>query len=178
MRNRWSDADAAHMVEQYAGRVGEALALRTYTSRLLGSEPALVLHGGGNASVKATWRTVLGEQVPAIFVKASGFDMATIEPEGHPALDLSYLRRLRALASLDDDTMVNEIRTHLFDHRNPTPSIETLVHAFLPGTYIDHSHADAILTLTNQRGGRQLVHDASGPHLVVLDYVEPGFQLA
>ena len=166
------------MVEQYAGRVGEALALRTYTSRLLGSEPALVLHGGGNASVKATWRTVLGEQVPAIFVKASGFDMATIEPEGHPALDLSYLRRLRALASLDDDTMVNEIRTHLFDHRNPTPSIETLVHAFLPGTYIDHSHADAILTLTNQRGGRQLVHDACGPHLVVLDYVEPGFQLA
>jgi len=91
MRNRWSGEEAARAVDQYGPRWGEALALRAYVSRLLGSEPALVLHGGGNASVKAPWRTVTGDQPAAIFVKASGFDMATIEPGGHPALDLAAL---------------------------------------------------------------------------------------
>ncbi|MEW5981750.1 MAG: bifunctional aldolase/short-chain dehydrogenase [Acidobacteriota bacterium] len=178
MRNRWSDREAGAFVEQLGERWGEALALRTYSSRLLGAEPALVLHGGGNTSVKGSWRTVLGHQAPAVFVKASGFDMATIAPEGHPPLDLDALRELRTLASLDDDAMVNEVRRALFDTRSPNPSIETLLHAFLPAVFIDHSHADAILALTNQHGGRDLVAEALGDEVVTLDYVEPGFRLA
>ena len=178
MLSRWSDKNAQRFLDTYAGRVGEDLARRIYTSRLLGQEPALVLHGGGNTSVKGTVTNALGEAVPAIFVKASGWDMATIEPDGHPAVDLGYLRRLRAVADLTDEAMINELRTHLFDHRAPTPSLETLVHAFLPHTFVDHAHADAILALTNQAGGMGHVQAALGDDVIVLDYVTPGFRLA
>jgi rhamnose utilization protein RhaD (predicted bifunctional aldolase and dehydrogenase) len=150
MRSRWSDDEAAGFVARYSPEWGEALALRTYSSRLLGAEPDLVLHGGGNASVKAPWKNVLGEDVRAIFVKASGADMATIEPWGHPGLDLGYLRRLRALTALDDGAMVDQLRTHLLRADSPTPSIEALVHVFLPAVFIDHTHADAVLLLTNR----------------------------
>ena len=102
MRSRWSEDEAAGFVGRYAAKWGEPLALRTYTSRLLGEEPDLVLHGGGNSSVKTVWTDILGNERPAIFVKASGVDMATIEPEDHPGLDLEYLRKLRALQALDD----------------------------------------------------------------------------
>ena len=178
MINRWSDEGAARVVNQYASRHGETFAHRLYTCRLLGADPALVLHGGGNASLKGTWRTVLGLEAPALFMKASGFDMARMEPDGLPAIDLGYLRRLQGLDELDDPAMVNEIRTHLFDHRSPTPSVDTLVHAFLPAACVDHTHADAVLTLTNQREWRSLVGGALGDSVVVLDYVEPGFELA
>ena len=137
-----------------------------------------MLHGGGNASVKAPWRTVTGGESAALFVKASGFDMATIEPAGHPALDLGALLRLRALDALDDDAMVNELRRALFDTRSPNPSIEALVHAFLPAAFVDHTHADAILTLTNQRDGLAIIQDAFWDSAVVIPYVEPGFPLA
>jgi rhamnose utilization protein RhaD (predicted bifunctional aldolase and dehydrogenase)/NAD(P)-dependent dehydrogenase (short-subunit alcohol dehydrogenase family) len=178
MLNRWNDQDAARAVDLYGPEWGEAVALRTYASRLLGGEPALVLHGGGNASVKAPWRTATGDDVAAIFVKASGFDMATIEPGGHPAIDLGALLRLQHLETLGDAAMVNELRRALFDAQSPNPSIETLVHAFLPGTFIDHTHADAILTLTNQRDGRALVQDAVEDAAALVPYVEPGFLLA
>jgi rhamnose utilization protein RhaD (predicted bifunctional aldolase and dehydrogenase)/NAD(P)-dependent dehydrogenase (short-subunit alcohol dehydrogenase family) len=178
MQSRWSDEDAARFVARYGAQWGKDLALRTYSSRLLGSEPSLVLHGGGNTSVKGIWTNVLGEPIAALFVKASGADMASIEPEGHPGLDLAYLRRLRGLPDLDDETMVNELRTHLFRSDSPTPSIEALVHAFLPAPFIDHTHADAILALTNQVDGDRLVRDALGGGVVVLPYVTPGFELA
>ncbi len=178
MRSRWNDADARRFVDLYAPRWGEALALRTYTSRLLGAEPSLVLHGGGNTSVKDTVTTVLGERVPAIFVKASGRDLADIEPDGHPAVDLTHVRRLRALDDLSDDALVNELRTHLFDHRAPTPSLETPVHAFLPHSFVDHTHADAILALTNQDDGADHVRAALGDDVIVLPYVSPGLRLA
>ena len=178
MRRRWSDEEAERVLGQYAPRWGDDLALRTYTSRLLGAEPSLVLHGGGNTSVKTTHTTILGNRVPAIFVKASGHDLATIEPEGHVALDLEYLRTLRALPELSDEAMLNEFRTHLFDHRSPTPSLETLAHALIPKRFVDHTHADAILALTNQTGGRKLIDEALGGDLLVLDYVTPGLKLA
>ncbi len=178
MRNRWNEQEADRVLAALGPRWGESLALRTYSSRILGSDASLVLHGGGNTSVKAAWRTVFGEEVAAIFVKASGFDMASIEPDAHPALDLGALRRLRPLPSLDDDTMVNEVRRALFETRSPNPSIETLLHAFLPAAFIDHSHADAILALTNQRGGRDLVAEALGSDVAIVEYVEPGFRLA
>jgi rhamnose utilization protein RhaD (predicted bifunctional aldolase and dehydrogenase) len=100
MRSRWSQDEAAGFVARYAEEWGEDLALRTYTSRLLGVEPALVLHGGGNSSVKSSWETVLGESIPALFVKGSGLDMAVIEPGGHPGLDLAYLRRPACVAGV------------------------------------------------------------------------------
>jgi len=178
MRSRWSDADAAAFVARHGARWGEDLALRTYTSRLLGAEDQLVLHGGGNTSVKVAFVNRLGETVAAIHVKASGHDLATIEPEGLPGLDLAYLRKLRALETLDDEAMANELRTHLFDARSATPSLETLVHAFLPEKFVDHTHADAILALSNQAGGERLVRDALGDDVVVVGYVRPGFQLA
>ncbi len=176
MQNRWSDIRAKELADKYGE--WEFVALRTYSSRLIGSEPSLVLHGGGNTSVKGVALNVFGARVPAILVKASGHDLATIEPEGHPPLDLEYLRRLRALPDLDDEAMRNEIRTHLFRYDDPTPSIEALVHAFLPPRFIDHTHADAILALTNQADGARVVREALGPQVIVVPYVRPGFQLA
>lgn len=178
MQSRWSDAEAASFLERYGPQWGEDLALRTYTSRLLGSEPDLVLHGGGNTSVKSSHTGILGERIPAIFVKASGFDMSAIEPEGHSGLQLEYLRKLRAVHDLPDAAMVNELRTHLLDSRSATPSIESLVHAFIPEKFIDHTHADAILALTNQPEGESLIREALGPDVVILGYVTPGFELA
>ncbi len=121
---------------------------------------------------------MLGEEVEAIFVKASGADMATIEPQGHAGLDLGYLRRLRALPDLDDDAMVDQLRTHLLRADSPTPSIEALVHAFLPAIFIDHTHADAVLLLTNREDGEATAAEALGDDVIVLPYVTPGFKLA
>lgn len=178
MRSKWSDEEAAGFVARYGAEWGEALALRTYSARLLGAESDLVVHGGGNSSVKVAWKNVLGEDVAAIFVKASGADMATIEPTGHCGLDLEYLRRLRVVGELDDQAMVEQLRTHLLRADGPTPSIEALVHAFLPGTYIDHTHADAVLALTNRVGGETAARRALGDEVVYLPYVTPGFKLA
>ncbi|MFQ5929945.1 MAG: bifunctional aldolase/short-chain dehydrogenase [Acidobacteriota bacterium] len=178
MKSRWSDEKVTEFLSQYAPHWGEDLALRTYSARLLGAEKSLVLHGGGNTSVKSTHVNILGDGLPALFIKASGYDLAVIEPEGHPGLDLKYLQRLRVLPELSDQDMVREIRTHLFDFRSPTPSIETLVHAFIPKKFIDHTHADAILALTNQPEGEKIVKEALGDDVIVLDYVRPGFRLA
>lgn len=178
MKNRWSDQGAAEMVARYGARFGEDLALRTYSSRLLGAEPALVLHGGGNTSVKGFCTNVLGERLEALFIKASGLDLAAIEPEGHVAVDLAYLRRLRAVAELSDLEIANELRAHLFDPRAPTPSIETPVHAFVSQRFVDHTHADAILALTNQPDGERHVRAALGEGVVVLPYVVAGFRLS
>jgi rhamnose utilization protein RhaD (predicted bifunctional aldolase and dehydrogenase)/NAD(P)-dependent dehydrogenase (short-subunit alcohol dehydrogenase family) len=178
MRSKWSEEEAAGFIARYGPEWGEPVALRTYSARLLGSEPTLVLHGGGNSSVKAPWTNVLGEEMPAIFVKASGADMATIEPAGHCGLDLGYLRRLRVLPELDDEEMVEQLRTHLLHADSPTPSMEALVHAFLPGTFIDHTHADAILAVTNRDDGEAAARQALGDDVIVLPYVTPGFKLA
>jgi rhamnose utilization protein RhaD (predicted bifunctional aldolase and dehydrogenase)/NAD(P)-dependent dehydrogenase (short-subunit alcohol dehydrogenase family) len=178
MDSRWSDNEASEYVQRYGEKWGEALALRTYTSRLIGGEKGLVLHGGGNTSVKGTFTSVLGEEVPTIYVKGSGRDLAAIEPEGHCGLALDYLQRLRALTELSDEAMVNELLTHRLDARGPRPSIEALVHAFIPCTYVDHTHADAILMLTNQHDGERTVRDALGDDVTIVRYVRPGFPLA
>ena len=178
MKNQWSDEDAGLFVALYATEWGEDLALRTYTSRLLGGEESLVLHGGGNTSVKGNATNVFGEQLAALYVKASGSNLAEIEPEGHPAVDLAFLKRLRALEDLADEAMADEFRAHLFDPHAATPSIETLAHAFLPAKFIDHTHADAVLALTNQPEATLRVREALGEAVIVLDYVKPGFKLA
>ncbi|MFL5378327.1 MAG: bifunctional aldolase/short-chain dehydrogenase [Myxococcales bacterium] len=178
MESRWSDAEAQKAIDHYAARSGEPLALRVYTSRLIGSDADLVLHGGGNTSVKIVKRNLLGDEVEALCVKGSGWDLDSIEPPGFPALDLAWLRRLRKLDALSDEEMVNQFRTHLFDASAPNPSVETLLHAFLPHPFVDHTHADAILALTNQPDGAALVREALGDDLIVVPYVMPGFRLA
>ncbi len=177
MQSRWSDADAQEYRDRYAPW-GEPLALRVYTSRLIGQDPDLVMHGGGNTSVKIVKETVLGEKIDALCVKGSGWDLDSIEPPGLPALALEPLRALRALPGLSDEEMVNQQRIRLFDSKSPNPSVETLLHAFLPQTFIDHTHADAILALTNQPDGAELVREALGDKLVLVPYVMPGFALA
>ncbi|TMA12322.1 MAG: SDR family NAD(P)-dependent oxidoreductase, partial [Deltaproteobacteria bacterium] len=178
MKNRWSDAEARQYCDHYAPRWGEALALRVYTSRLIGAEADLVMHGGGNTSVKLARENLLGDRIDALCVKGSGWDLDSIEPEGFPALDLAWLRKLRKLEALSDEEMVNQLRTHLFDASAPNPSVETLLHAFLPHAFIDHTHADAILALTNQPDGTELIRNALGDRVLVVPYVMPGFRLA
>ena len=178
MKNRWSDQDADQFIAQYAAKWGADLALRTYTTRLLGSEEALVLHGGGNTSLKGTYRNIFGQETPALLMKASGFNLGTIEPEGHTPLDLEYLRRMCSLPGLSDDAMAGEFLTHRLVPNAAAPSIETLSHAYIPAKYIDHTHADAILVLTNQLEGRKLIREALGEGVALVDYVKPGFKLA
>src|SRR5438105_11299344 len=180
MESRWSDREAAETVERFAPRWGEDLALRVYTSRLIGRDPDLVMHGGGNTSMKGSVTTLVGDRVEALFVKGSGWDLDSIEPPGLPAVDLAHLRRLRALAALSDEEMVNQLRTGLFDAGAPNPSVEPLLHAFLPHRFIDHTHADIALVLTNQprADAEAMVRDAFGARWAVVPYVMPGFVLA
>jgi rhamnulose-1-phosphate aldolase/alcohol dehydrogenase len=180
MESRWSDREAEEFRDRFAPKWGEELALRVYTSRLIGRDPDLVMHGGGNTSLKGTVKTLVGDEIEALFVKGSGWDLDAIEPPGLPAVDLTHLRRLRALPSLSDEEMVNQLRTHLFDAGAPNPSVETLLHAFLPHRFIDHTHADIALVVTNQPPGENaaMVREAFGPRWSVVDYVMPGFALA
>ena len=147
MQSRWNDISALDAVETYAEKgVSEDLALRVYTTRLLGRDPLLVLHGGGNTSVKTRAKDDLGVEHEVIAVKGSGWDMAEIEPQGLPAVKLEPLRKLRALSALSDEAMVNVQRLNLLDASAPNPSVETLLHAFLPHKFIDHTHAAAVLS--------------------------------
>ncbi|MCJ7603340.1 MAG: bifunctional aldolase/short-chain dehydrogenase [Desulfobulbaceae bacterium] len=177
MKNRYDLNEAQRSINAYADQP-EGLCLRVYTSRLIGSEADLVLHGGGNTSVKCRVTDILGEKKDIIYVKGSGWDLGSIEPQGFPGLDLAYLRKLRRLESLTDEEMVNQFRTHLVNASSPNPSIETLVHAFLPHTFIDHTHADAILTLTNTADCESLLRQVLGDRIGILPFIMPGFPLA
>jgi rhamnose utilization protein RhaD (predicted bifunctional aldolase and dehydrogenase)/NAD(P)-dependent dehydrogenase (short-subunit alcohol dehydrogenase family) len=179
MQSRWKDADARAAVARYAkAGVSEDVALRTYTTRLLGGDPLLVLHGGGNTSVKTRQQDLLGETHEVLCVKGSGWDMGTIEPPGLPAVKLGPLRKLRGLPRLSDEDMVNFQRVNLLDAGAPNPSVETLLHAFLPHKFIDHTHAGAILSLVDQPDGEELIAEVYDGSMGLVPYVIPGFGLA
>ena len=179
MKSQWSDADAKAMIDRYADdSVNEDLALRVYTSRLIGQDPALVLHGGGNTSVKTRLPDDLGEPIDVLCVKGSGWDLGDIEPAGLPAVRLSSLGALRERDSLSDEDMVNAQRIRLLNAAAPNPSVETLLHAFLPHKFIDHSHADAILSIVDQPDAEQICRDIYGERLAIVPYVMPGFDLS
>ena len=142
MKSGWVDKDAQAIVDRYArDGVSRDLALRVYTTRLLGRDRKLVLHGGGNTSVKVTMPDLLGEEVEALCIKGSGADMAAIEPAGLPAVRLDRLRKLRSRDALADEELTRIQRENLLDPTAPNPSVEILLHAFLPHRFIDHTHA-------------------------------------
>ena len=179
MQSRWSDADALAAVEVLgAAGASEALALRTYTTRLLGGDPALVLHGGGNTSLKTEMVDLLGETHPVLCVKGSGRDMATIDPDGLPAVKLEPLRKLRQRQDLSDADMLRVQRAYLLDPAAPSPSVEMLLHAFMPHAFVDHTHANAVLSLIDQPNGAELAREIYGTRLGFVPYRRPGFGLA
>jgi rhamnose utilization protein RhaD (predicted bifunctional aldolase and dehydrogenase)/NAD(P)-dependent dehydrogenase (short-subunit alcohol dehydrogenase family) len=179
MKSLWSDAEAKNCVERYGAKgVNADLALRVYTTRLLGGDPKLVLHGGGNTSVKTTARDVLGESVEVLHIKGSGWDMGEIEPPGLPAVRLAPLRKLRALDRLSDEEMVNYQRIHLLDSAAPNPSVETLLHAFLPHKFVDHTHSTAVLAVIDQPNGEEIAREIFGSRMAYVPYTIPGFALA
>ena len=177
MQNQWNDSDAKTIIETYSN-VSEDIALRVYTSRLIGIDPELVLHGGGNTSVKSLIKNTVGEEINVLYVKGSGWDLDTIEPPGLPGVQLDHLIKLRQLNHLSDEDMVNEQRTHLLDAASPNPSVETLLHAFLPHKFIDHSHADAILVIADQPDAEALCKNIYGETMGIVPYIMPGFDLA
>lgn len=179
MKNLWDESEARAAISHYAEQgVSEDLALRTYTARLLGGEPLLVLHGGGNTSVKTRARDVYGDEIDVLCVKGSGWDLAAIEPAGHPAVALEPLRRLRQLDALSDEAMVNAQRQNLLDSNAPNPSVETLLHAFMADKFIDHTHSTAILAIADQPNAAALLAELYGDRVACVPYVMPGFALA
>jgi rhamnose utilization protein RhaD (predicted bifunctional aldolase and dehydrogenase)/NAD(P)-dependent dehydrogenase (short-subunit alcohol dehydrogenase family) len=179
MENLWKDSDAKAAIASHAKKgIGEDLGLRVYTTRLLGGEPKLVLHGGGNTSVKTRMADITGSEIDVLCVKGSGWDMGTIEAPGLPAVRLKPLQELHGLQALSDEDMVNVQRANLLDSKAPNPSVETLLHAFLPHKFIDHTHSNAVLALTDQPDGADLAADLYGKRAALVPYVMPGFALA
>lgn len=179
MKNLWNDADAEATVAAYAPKgVNRDLALRTYTTRLLGGEPRLVLHGGGNTSVKTSVTDLVGDSWDVLCVKGSGWDMGTIEPEGLPAVKLAPLLKGRALQELSDEDMVTLQRANLIDPASPNPSVEALLHAFIPHKFVDHTHSTAILAVADQAESRAMSEKLFGPKMGFVPYIMPGFDLA
>jgi rhamnose utilization protein RhaD (predicted bifunctional aldolase and dehydrogenase)/NAD(P)-dependent dehydrogenase (short-subunit alcohol dehydrogenase family) len=170
MEDRWDDDQAA----THTGPIGECV----YCTRLIGSDPALVLHGGGNSSVKTTWTDITGRSVEAIHVKGSGWDMGTIEAAGLTPLRVARLHELLELERLSDTDMMRELDMARLDPSAPSPSVESLLHALLPHPAVQHSHADVIINLTNLADGDSVVRSVFGDDVVVVPYVMPGFDLA
>src|SRR3954462_15045198 len=177
MQSRWTDRDADAAVARYAA-LGRDLALRVYTTRLLGQDPRLVLHGGGNTSVKTMVADLNGDPVGVLCVKGSGWDMGSIEPAGLPAVRLGPLLKLRARDKLPDEEMVRLQRANLIEPSAPNPSVEALLHAFIPHKFIDHTHSTAVLALTDQPDGEALCREVYGKRVGYVPYIMPGFGLA
>lgn len=171
MKSLWDD-------QQEAALGGDPLALRVYTSRLLGSDPALVLHGGGNTSVKSTVQNLFGDEEAVLFVKGSGWDLGTIEAAGFAPVRLGVATRLATLDRLSDTDMVKTLRGALLDPNAPTPSVETILHAIIPFRFVDHTHADAVVTIMNTPDGEERIRQLYGPNMLIIPYVMPGFVLA
>ncbi len=179
MKSAWLDGDAEAMVAQGAkAGIHRDFALRVYTTRLLGRDPKLVLHGGGNTSLKTRARDLLGDDIEVLRIKASGADMAAAEPEGLPAVRLAPLLRLRAIEAIGDQDLVAIERANLIDPAAPNPSVEIMLHAFLPHKFVDHTHATAVLSVIDQPDGEEKCADAFRGRLAFVPYIMPGFGLA
>lgn len=170
MKSQWDDREAS----LFGGELGP----RIYSSRLLGREPSLVLHGGGNTSVKLTERNLFGDQEAILYVKGSGADLKSIEASGFAPVRLEPMRRLAQLTELSDPQMVNALRANTVLASAPSPSVETVLHAIIPHAYVDHTHADAVLTVGASRDGRERLRQIYGDSVITIPYTMPGFELA
>jgi len=168
--NQWNDQAASAFA-------GNALELRVYSSQLLGREADLVLHGGGNTSVKTSFTDYFGRQIETLYVKGSGWDLKTIEKAGYAPIRLQETKLLADLNSLTDDDMAAQLQTFLLDPKAPAPSVEAILHAIIPFNYVDHTHADAVVTLTNTPDGESRMRELY-PDCLILPYIMPGFLLA
>lgn len=170
MHSRWNDSDTQSLTSP--------LDLRIYTSRLLGADSALVLHGGGNTSVKVTHTNLFGDAEQILYIKGSGHDLGTIDHRGFAPVRLSELVRMAQLPTLSDAEMVNAMRCAMIDSSAPTPSVEAILHAIIPASFVDHTHADAVLTILDTPHAEQYVNEIYGDRMLVIPYVMPGFALA
>jgi rhamnose utilization protein RhaD (predicted bifunctional aldolase and dehydrogenase)/NAD(P)-dependent dehydrogenase (short-subunit alcohol dehydrogenase family) len=170
MQSLWNPEKAARCLSE--------LALRVYSSQLLGADDTLVLHGGGNTSLKERERNLIGEDEEILYVKGSGWDLATIQEPGFAPVRMAHLLKLARLEALSDPQMVNELATQVTRAGAPGPSVEAILHAILPHRYVDHTHADAVLAVTNTKDGAARVREIFGDEVVVIPYVMPGFDLA
>ena len=170
MKSLWDDREA----KQYQGDLG----LRVYTSQLLGRDRSLVLHGGGNTSVKICEHNLVGEEEEILYVKGSGWDLETIAEAGFAPVRMAHLLKLAKLPVLSDSQMVNELKTQMTKTSAPTPSVETILHASLPYKFVDHTHADAVISVTNTANGWERIREIYGNDVVIIPYVMPGFDLA
>ena len=179
MKNNWSNSDSKKYIRKYKNLgYSKDLALRVYTTRLLGRNSELVLHGGGNTSVKTSIKDIDGKKYEVLCVKGSGWNMGKIEPEGLPAVKLDPLLSLKKKKYLSDQDMVSYQKRNLINIKSPNPSVETFLHAFLPFKYVDHTHADVILKVTNRPGGLNFCKKIFGNKVAIVPYVMPGFMLS
>lgn len=171
MQSLWNDQEAASFND-------DPILMRVYSSRLLGKEPALVLHGGGNTSVKAHYTNLFGEAEEVLYVKGSGWDLATIEAAGFAPVKLDVLQRMAELDDLSDTAMVQAQRAAMLNPYAPNPSVEAILHAILPFRFVDHTHADATVTVSNTPSGAARIQALYGDDCLIIPYVMPGFVLA
>ncbi|MEK7684084.1 MAG: class II aldolase/adducin family protein, partial [Verrucomicrobiota bacterium] len=170
MNSLWNDQEAAQFVGDLAQRV--------YSSRLLGRDRSLVLHGGGNTSVKVRETNLFGEEEDILYIKGSGWDLETIEAAGFAPVRLKQLLRLSKLETLSDTQMVSEFKTGTTNPSAPMPSVEAILHAILPAKFVDHTHADALISVMNTPNGLERVQEIYADTVVIVPYVMPGFKLA
>jgi rhamnose utilization protein RhaD (predicted bifunctional aldolase and dehydrogenase)/NAD(P)-dependent dehydrogenase (short-subunit alcohol dehydrogenase family) len=170
MKNLWDAAEA--------GKCTSDLERRVYSSRLLGRDDTLVLHGGGNTSVKVKERNLFAEEEEILYVKGSGWDLESITADGFTPVRMAPLLKLAQLDSLSDPQMVNELAAQVTRANAPAPSVETILHAVLPHKFVDHTHADAVLAITNTADGEARIRELYGDDVVIVPYVMPGFELA
>lgn len=171
MISRWSDEEAKAFENN-------PLAMRVYTSRLLGQDEDLVLHGGGNTSVKVKENDLFGDPIDLLYVKGSGWDLGTIEAAGFAPVKMDVLLRMAQLDELSDTDMVKYQRAAMTNPSAPNPSVEAILHAIIPFQFVDHTHTDAMVTITNTPNGESLIREVYGDRVLYIPYVMPGFILA
>ena len=179
MKSLWNNKIALQYVSDYKKKnISKDLALRIYTTHLLGKNPKLVLHGGGNSSVKSIGKNLYKKNVNLIYVKGSGWDMSNLNELGMPGLELNPLLETVKLNKLNDNDMVNLLRSNLINTNSPNPSVETLLHAYLPFKFVDHTHSNAFLSILNQPNSQALIKKIFGNKVGIVPYIMPGFSLA
>ena len=179
MKNNWNKIEVKKYIKEYAKKnISEDLALRIYTTHLLGKNKKLVLHGGGNTSVKSELKDIFQNKQKVIYVKGSGWDMSNLNELGLPGLYLKPLLQTQQFKSMSDKEMINFLRLNLINSISPNPSVETLLHAYIPHKFVDHTHSNAILSIVNQKNNKKLCKKIFRNKIGIVPYIMPGFELA